>query len=180
MAIECNGLPDIIQLVCMLIKMSLPVGSLSLPYLLVVVLSPIYLVIYPWLLVFRELHVRKHERRDGYRRTEPEPLPLESSRWRRRRALSLEGEGKQMDGCELLALPTEIREMIWKEVMTGKVIHLSIVGRKLIGSVCRYGEKKCRMEWTSCLAAASLPSTTAKSMLNCLGVLGLVMSSQQM
>jgi len=78
----------------------------------------------------------------GYFRTDPEPLPLKHGKKRESRDLAASSKWEE---SQLLSLPWEVRQMIWKEAVGGMLIHWFIKDRKLRGMRCRSGNPNCQL-----------------------------------
>ncbi|KAH6663718.1 hypothetical protein B0J14DRAFT_608941 [Halenospora varia] len=87
------------------------------------------------------------EQFNGYRRTEPEPIPVIPTGFfaPKRRALSFHVPfDEQKSKSPLLCLPQEIKDMIMEYVTGGMVIHWWIEERKLRGARCLIEGQTCQ------------------------------------
>jgi hypothetical protein len=87
-------------------------------------------------------HQRIQDFRDGYFRTNPEPLLLKHGKKWKSRDLVVSSKWEE---SQLLSLPWEVRQMIWKEAAGGMIIHWFIEDRKLRGMRCRSGNLNCQL-----------------------------------
>lgn len=85
-------------------------------------------------------HQRIQDFRAGYFRMDPEPLPLTHGKKFKSRDLPVSSKWEE---SQLLSLPWEVRQMIWREVAGGMMIHWFIEDRKLRGMRCRAGNPNC-------------------------------------
>lgn len=139
MQIGCDCFPDTIQIIILFANMALlrtpAVGSLvSKPVR--IVFGTVWVLFYPLIYVLQEAHIRAHERQDGYIRTDLKPRSIHR-RFKKRRSLSFGNESQKFEEkrCRLLALPREVRDIIWKEAMGRMAFCLWISGGKFMG--CR-------------------------------------------
>lgn len=158
MRISCECFPDSIQIIILFAEMALPrmpTASNLVSKPVKILFGTVWIVFYPLICVLHEVHIRAHERRDGYIRTDPKPRSINPI-FRRRRTLSIDPRKQKFHAkrCMILALPREVRDMIWKEAMGGMVIHLWISRGKFRGGIihsndverdvnCRRGNPQC-------------------------------------
>ncbi|PVH74618.1 hypothetical protein DL98DRAFT_593948 [Cadophora sp. DSE1049] len=89
---------------------------------------------------------------------------------------TLEHPGSVQLNSPLLSLPREVRDMVWKNLMGGMIIHLWIDendGKKLRGSYCWAEEENCRLRcraWLQKKGRVKWPT---------IGVYGLILSCSQ-
>jgi hypothetical protein len=99
-----------------------------------ILLNTGYILLYPFIQIFKARHLRQIDKRDGYIRRSPSPLPLKP----RQRGRALTMDSPATTGANLLlGLPREVRDLIWYQVLGGMVIHWWIEDRKLKGFQCR-------------------------------------------
>lgn len=99
-----------------------------------VLLGTVVVVSYPVVVLFRFSKKRKWERDRGLRRRVG---PLPSKLPRRRRALTLVSGRDLESQCPLIsALPFEIRQIIWKECLTGVQFHIRVYDGQIRGFIC--------------------------------------------
>lgn len=124
-----------------------------------ILLNTSYILFYPILYLLDKSHARRHDKRDGYRRTTPKPLPLKPPSTlgipRRRHSLSTprsrhQKHVTQSTSTGLFSLPPEIRDQIWAKVFSGKKIHLWIQDRKLRGFKCNVIRETNFNCWLGC------------------------------
>jgi hypothetical protein len=152
-----------------------------------IALNMAYLALWPLVKLFDYRTERRHDRRDGYLRQGPAPLPLDTPRFRRRRALTIEHgkvpgkvvrtQNQQHLAVSLLSLPAEIREVIWKEVFGNSVFHLGIKERKFKGSRCLLLDN-CRGNYAYGCLCHRIVSWEGGSQI--FGIMGLLQSCRQM
>ena len=82
---------------------------------------------------------RTELRIEGYLRSTPKPRGLRQRK--RGRSLTIDQTTRRPSSVKrdgsLLYLPRELRDIIWKYVVAGKVVHWAIANRKLAGDMCR-------------------------------------------
>jgi hypothetical protein len=131
-----------------------------------------WIIFYPIICMVHEAYIIAAERQTGYIRTEPRPRPI-CSRFKRRRALSTAGRAKASDDtCRLLMLPREVRDMIWRELMEGMLIHFWTYRGKLAAG------KSYELCFTSCRGDYKVHSTEIQK--QSFGLMGCLMSCNQM
>ncbi|KAH7336257.1 hypothetical protein BKA65DRAFT_506003 [Rhexocercosporidium sp. MPI-PUGE-AT-0058] len=98
-----------------------------------------YIALWPLIQFVKRSHTKRNLRRGGYIRTRPKPHFLKPRG--RGRSLTLTGssgnKAPTVQAGLLLQLPRELRDIIWREVVAGKVVHWIVVDRKLVGFPCR-------------------------------------------
>ncbi|KAL2069001.1 hypothetical protein VTL71DRAFT_15339 [Oculimacula yallundae] len=94
-----------------------------------------YIALWPLIKIVQRSHTRRHLKRDGYIRVDREPRALKLRK--KGRSLTLTKTQSTDDGSPtlqtslLLLLPHELRDLIWREVVTRKVIGWAVEHRAL-------------------------------------------------
>jgi len=98
-----------------------------------------HIALWPLVKLVERERKRTNLQMEGYLRSTPKPRRLKQRR--RGRSLTIDQTSRRQSSikqdCSLFHLSRELRDIVWKYVVTGKVVHWTIVNRKLAGDMCR-------------------------------------------